>query len=114
MTSAATDPTAERLNALYDEYRENPCTAAWFNGQVIAADLSRPHTTLWAMRAAELGVRSILTTALRTADHLLGTVLVYSTGSAVYGPDDADTLQMFAQSTALRIDRCMLRGLTRS
>ncbi|MGE2833360.1 GAF domain-containing protein [Mycobacterium sp. SMC-4] len=108
ITSAATDPVAERLNALYDSYRENPCTTAWLNDQVVAADLSRSQPSLWATCALELGVRSIMATALRTPDRLLGTVLVYSTDSDAYRDDDQDVLLMFARTAALRIDTCML------
>ncbi|MGE2731292.1 GAF domain-containing protein [Mycolicibacterium vaccae] len=108
ITSAATDRIAERLNALYDAYRENPCSTALLSGTVVATDLSRPSLSLWATRAAELGVRSIMTTALRTPERMLGTVLVYSTGDEAFRPGAADMFLMFARTAALRIDACML------
>jgi GAF domain-containing protein len=109
ITSAGTDPVAERLNALYDHYRENPCTTAWFNNQVVTADLGCSQPSLWATRARELGVRSIMTTAMRTPDRLLGTVLVYSTERDAYRDGDEEMLLMFARTAALRVDTCMLQ-----
>jgi hypothetical protein len=112
ITSAATDPVAERLNALHDFHRENPGAGAWLRNTVVSANFPEDSPTwgLWAALAYDLGVRSLLAAPISTGARSLGTILVHSTSSTVHRLTGGDRLATFARAVAVSLDDCLRTG----
>lgn len=106
ITSVATDPAADRLNALFDRYEESPGATAWLRQMVVRATGS-PEADRWPKwigQAAEAGANSVLFAPLRTPQRLLGTLMVYSREVDAYRRSDADMLDRYACDAAILID----------
>ncbi|WNG85459.1 GAF domain-containing protein [Mycobacterium sp. ITM-2016-00317] len=106
ITSVATDVTGEQLNALHDRYRDNPCAEAWRHAAVVKAATSSTagRWPQWMTRVHDLGVGSVLTTGLHTAERRIGTVMVFSSEAGAFGAADVASLSVFARTAAARID----------
>jgi GAF domain-containing protein len=113
ITSAGTDPVAERLNALHDAYPENPCTTAWLHRTTVMAD--RPiAASRWPAcmeLAIGLGVESLLAAAIATPNRLLGTVWVYSTRRGAFRRNDGEVLARWARAAGVIIDQTQTAGV---
>lgn len=106
ITSVATDPAADRLNALFDRDHENPGTTACFMQTAVQATGS-PEAERWPEwigQAAEVGANSVMFAPLRTPQRLLGTLMVYSREIDAYRRSDADMLDRYACDAAILID----------
>ena len=104
ITSAATDPVAERLNALPERYPQNPATAAWSTRCTVNAADGAGTWPDWIQQAAALGAGSMLVAPLCTAQRLLGTLMVYSDGPGAYRRSDELMLDSYARDAAILID----------
>ncbi|MGE2720293.1 GAF domain-containing protein [Mycolicibacterium celeriflavum] len=118
ITSVATDPLADQLNALFDRHHENPAATAWFGHIVIGVrvgvgvgvgpgTIGSPEAERWpewVEQAAAIGARSVLFAPLRTPQRLLGTLMVYSQNPDAYRRSDADMLDRYAGDAAILID----------
>jgi GAF domain-containing protein len=103
ITSAATDPLVAQLDALQYQLNDGPCLAAWREQAVMrSGDLANEKRwQTWPSSALELGLRSVLSAPLTTADRSLGAMKVYSTVADAYGENDEKLLRRFADHAAI-------------
>jgi GAF domain-containing protein len=102
-TSAATDPLVDALDQLQYQLEEGPCLTAWATSAVVRSDdlsVERRWTT-WSPRAAELGVRSVLSTPMEAGGASWGAVKVYSETAGAYDERSEDLLRRFADQAAI-------------
>jgi GAF domain-containing protein len=99
ISSVATDPIAERLNALHDLHVDNPCATAWSDRRLVRLD---------AFEIGDQTVESMLVAALSTETRLLGTLLVYSRAPAAYSASDEKVLACLADDAAILINEVQL------
>lgn len=99
ITSVATDPVAEQLNALHDQRFENPCATAWSDRGLVRLE---------AVEIGDQTVGSMLVAALATETRLLGTLLVYSDVPAAYSASDETMLARSADDAAILINKVQL------
>ena len=106
ITSSATDPLAEQLNALHDRHPEGPCSTAWLTRATVHATEAgnAQRWRDWVQHAAALGARSVLVAPLCTAQRLLGTLMVYSREAGAYRRSDELMLDDYARDAAILID----------
>lgn len=106
ITSVGTDPVAERLNALYDHFAENPCRSAWDGRTTIRAQHADggPAVPDWMAAASDLGARSILSGAMCTGDRLLGVITLHSGRPGAFSADDEEALRAYALRAAALVD----------
>ena len=79
-TLASSDPVAEEADALQYALGEGPCleitdTGGWLRSGGVESDSRWP---VWGPRAAEMGVRSLLSVAVTDRDEPLGALNLYS------------------------------------
>ena len=79
-TLASSDPVAEQADALQYALGEGPCleitdTGGWLRSGGVESDSRWP---VWGPRAAEMGVRSLLSVAVTDRDEPLGALNLYS------------------------------------
>jgi GAF domain-containing protein len=103
ITSAATEPLVAQLDDLQYELDQGPCLTAWNDQLVIRADELADETrwTAWCPRATELGMHSVLSAPLTTADRPVGAIKVYSTEVGAYDDKDEELLRRFADQAAI-------------
>ncbi|MGY4646510.1 GAF and ANTAR domain-containing protein [Mycobacterium sp. URHB0021] len=105
MTSAATEPIVERLDALQYDLDEGPCLTAWHDRAIVCSDdlSSEERWPVWSARASAAGARSVLSAAICTADRALGAIKVYSTAVATFDGTSQDILGRFADQAAILV-----------
>jgi GAF domain-containing protein len=103
ITSAATEPLVAQLDDLQYELNQGPCLTAWNDQLVIRADELADETrwAAWSSRAAELGMHSVLSAPLTTADRAIGAMKVYSTEIGAYDEKDEELLRRLADQAAI-------------
>ncbi|MDR7254825.1 GAF domain-containing protein [Nocardioides sp. BE266] len=79
-TLATSDPVAQEADALQYALGEGPCveitdTGGWLRSGTVETD---PRWPVWGPRAAEMGVRSLLSVAVNDRDEPLGALNLYS------------------------------------
>jgi GAF domain-containing protein len=102
-TSATTDPLVDALDQLRYQLEEGPCLEAWASSVVVRSDdlsVERRWTT-WSPRAAELGMRSVLSTPMEAGGGSRGAVKVYSETAGAYDERSEDLLRRFADQAAI-------------
>ena len=102
-TSAATDQLVEQLDDLQYGLDEGPCLTAWRERSVIrsgALDVEQRWPT-WSRRAADLGIRSVLSAPMVIGDRVMGAMKVYSTTHDAYAERDEDVLRRFGIQAAI-------------
>lgn len=104
-TVAATDPLAVRADLLQYELGEGPCVQAAFeDGVKVSQDLHHePQWPVWAAGAAELGVQSVLSVHLYTAQDSMGALNLYSRTPRVYDSRDLETAYFMGSTTSLTL-----------
>jgi GAF domain-containing protein len=105
VTSSATDPIVERLDALQYDLDEGPCLTAWHDRTIVRSDdlSSDARWPAWTARARRAGVQSVLSAALCTPDQALGAIKVYSTAASTYDGASEDILRRFAAQAAILV-----------
>jgi GAF domain-containing protein len=103
ITSAATEPLVERLDALQYDLGQGPCLTAWHDRAIVRSnDLeSEDRWPVWSEQARHAGARSVLSAAIATADTALGAIKVYSTAASTYDERSEDILRRFADQAAV-------------
>jgi GAF domain-containing protein len=103
ITSAATDPLVEHLDALQYELDQGPCLSSWRELSVFRSDGGddEGRWPAWISRAHELGMRSFLSAPLVHADKAFGAMKVYSTEVDAFDEHDADLLGRFGRQAAI-------------
>jgi len=102
-TSAATEPTVDVLDRLQYELGEGPCLTAWASSTVVKSnDLSsEPRWPEWSRRAADIGMRSVLSAPMEAGGSSWGAVKVYSATPDSYDQRSEDLLRRFAGQAAI-------------
>lgn len=97
-TPVATDALAERADNLQYELTEGPCLdAVWEGDQCLIDDMtSETRWPAWAPRAADLGIRSVLSTRLATGANVVGALNLYSLTARAFGQEAAITAHIYA------------------
>jgi GAF domain-containing protein len=97
-TAAATDPLVTTLDQAQHELGEGPCLLAAETEQtyVIRDTTQEQRWPAWAGRAAEAGIRSVLSVALVGSDHLHAAMNLYSLAVDAFDEDTVATAQIYA------------------
>jgi GAF domain-containing protein len=114
-TSAGTDPLVDTLDRLQYDLEEGPCLDAWAASTVIRVDdvTTDPRWPRWSPRAAELGVRSVLSAPMEAGGTSWGAVKVYSTTAGAYDERAEDLLRRFAAQAAIFVSNVHTAHATR-
>lgn len=108
-TWAATDGLVEQLDALQYELDEGPCLTAWLDNAVVSAgrlDTERRWPS-WSRRAAEMGMRSVLSSPLISGAETIGAIKVYSGTVDAYDEKDQDVLRRLADQAAIFVSNVL-------
>jgi GAF domain-containing protein len=102
-TSAATDPLVDTLDQLQYQVGEGPCLAAWASSAIVKSDdlSTERRWPTWSSRAADLGMRSVLSTPMDAGGASWGAVKVYSEAVGAYDERAEDLLRRFADQAAI-------------
>jgi GAF domain-containing protein len=102
-TSAATEPMVDTLDRLQYELGEGPCLTAWAASTVVRSDdlTAEERWPTWSARAADLGMRSVLSAPMDAGGTTWGAVKVYSATAACYDERSEDLLHRFAGQAAI-------------
>ena len=86
------------LDELQYEFDEGPCLdAIWVQDQSVIEDMAtETRWPNWAPRAAALGIGSVLSVRLATADHVVGGLNLYSKHAQAYTDDAITTAHVYA------------------
>jgi GAF domain-containing protein len=97
-TAAATDPVIGRLDQAQHDLGEGPCLeAARTEETYLIRDTSQDtRWPKWAAKAAEMGIRSVLSVQLTGPEHLHAAMNLYSTRLDAYDEDAIITAQIYA------------------
>jgi GAF domain-containing protein len=100
---AASDPLAERADALQYELDEGPCLTAWRTREPVriddtASDVRWPR---WTDAVQELGVRSMLSAPLLIGAESIGAMKVYCPRPMNYGPHEERVMRLLAGQAAI-------------
>ncbi|MDF1606242.1 GAF and ANTAR domain-containing protein [Nocardioides sp. YIM 152315] len=109
-TIAATDDTAEAIDAVQYAVGEGPCLdAAFERGNVVVADVGTdlrwPH---WAARATELGVGAAMAIRLYTARETLGALNLYSRTRGAFDDEAVDVALIFGAHATQAMSKARL------
>jgi GAF domain-containing protein len=102
-TSAATDPLVDTLDQLQYEVGDGPCLAAWASSSIVRSDdlSAERRWPAWSPRAADMGLRSVLSTPMEAGGASWGAVKVYSETVDAYDERAEDLLRRFADQAAI-------------
>jgi GAF domain-containing protein len=97
-TPASTNHLAVVLDEYQYQFDEGPCLdAIWVQDEVVIEDMaSETRWPNWAPRAAALGIGSILSVRLATADQVVGGLNLYSKHAQAYSDDAITTAHIYA------------------
>lgn len=111
ITSAATDPLAERLDELQYQLDEGPCLSAWRDLTVLRSEGTEEERRWpsWIKSARQLGMRSFVSAPLISGQSAIGAIKVYSTGAAEFSEHDADLLRRFGDEAAIFVANVQTR-----
>ncbi len=95
---AVSDPLVEKADGLQYELGEGPCLdAIWVDDTYVIEDLTtETRWPEWAPRAAELGLRSVLSVRMPAPQGVLGGLNLYSTTAGPYEEDQVDSAHALA------------------
>jgi hypothetical protein len=101
-TPAATDPLVDQLDGWQYELHEGPCLDAVFVDDVLVIEdmNSEDRWPRWSPRAASLGVQSVLSVRLATANDVVGGLNLYSKSLFAYDEDQILTASIYAVHAA--------------
>jgi GAF domain-containing protein len=102
-TSAATDPLVDTLDQLQYEVGDGPCLTAWASSSIVRSDdlSAERRWPTWSPRAADMGMRSVLSTPMEAGGASWGAVKVYSDAVDAYDEQAEDLLRRFADQAAI-------------
>jgi len=104
-TAAATDPVVRAADRLQTELGEGPCLQAFWSEEifVVGDTATDPRWPAFGARAAELGLRSILSVRLHSGGQTLGAINFYCGQIREFDRDDVATAQIFAQHASVAL-----------
>lgn len=100
---SATDPAAEKINAVQQQVQRGPCLSALWDEPVVHVADTR-HDARWpeyAAAAADLGVVAVLSLRLYVQDHVLGALSLYSRRPGGFGPESIELATIYARHASL-------------
>ena len=102
-TSAATDALVDELDQLQYEVGDGPCLMAWATSAAVRSDdlAAEARWPAWSPRAADLGMRSVLSAPMEAGEASWGAVKVYSATANAYDERSEDLLRRFASQAAI-------------
>jgi GAF domain-containing protein len=109
-TSAATEPLVETLDQLQYQLGEGPCLTAWSCTAIVRSDdlAAEERWPTWSRRAADVGMRSVLSTPMEAGGATWGAVKVYSATADAYDERGEDLLRRFADQAAIFVSNVHL------
>jgi GAF domain-containing protein len=105
-TAASTSERAEQAHLLQTELDEGPCLDALLDGDphyLILDTRSDDRWPTWGPRVAELGIRSAVSIRLETRKRRYGSLNLYSSEPAAFGPDDIAVASIFARHASIAV-----------
>lgn len=104
-STGATDEVVLEADRLQYEVGQGPCLSAWAEGrtQILEDIAAESRWPLWTQAAADLGLRSALSTPLVSQGTPVGAMKVYSDTPAMFTLRDARLLEMLARPAALML-----------
>lgn len=123
-TMGATDDRAERADEAQYEVGEGPCldSALHRGSHVVEDTLTDPRWPRWGARAAEIGVRSVISVELpalpvdgQAAPAPIGAINLYARTPRAFSGEDLDLAEVYAAHAAVALDSARLvDGLQRA
>ena len=105
-TAAATSERAERAHDLQTELDEGPCLDALTGDDsyyLIHDTATGPRWQRWGTIVADLGIRSVLSIRLETRARRYGSLNLYGSAPAMFGPDDLAVASIFARHASIAL-----------
>jgi GAF domain-containing protein len=104
-TAAATDPIVAKLDAMQMEVGEGPDVSVLEDRLGVIVDDTRTDTRwpIWATKAYEIGVRSLLSVRVYTGDETIGTLNAYSTTPNAFDVDDQAVAHVLARHAGVAL-----------
>jgi GAF domain-containing protein len=104
-TAVASDPRVRKADELQTELAEGPCVQAiQGSSSILVADTATdPRWPEWGPRAAELGLRSVLSVRLHTAHTTLGSLNLYGGRPGMFDDDDVDVAEIFGRHASIAL-----------
>ncbi|MEV8146672.1 GAF and ANTAR domain-containing protein [Arthrobacter sp. NPDC080073] len=101
-SSASTDQTVTRADALQYDLGQGPCLTAWATEETVAVrDIATdPRWPDWTAAVKDLPIRSVISTPLLAGQECIGALKIYSDHAGAFGEDAARVLELFAGPTA--------------
>jgi GAF domain-containing protein len=105
-TAAATSERAERAHDLQTELDEGPCLDALTGDEsyyLIDDTSTDPRWPRWGKIVADLGIPSVLSIRLETRARRYGSLNLYGSQTAMFGPDDLAVASIFARHASIAL-----------
>ncbi len=104
-TAAATDPVIEHADKLQTKFGEGPCLqAVWSHDTFVVHDTATDERwPIFGPMAAELGLHSMLSVRLYTAEETHGALNLYSTSVRDFSDDDVALAHVFGQHASVAL-----------
>lgn len=104
-SAVTTDDRVAQADRMQTDLGEGPCVQAiWQHDAFIIEDTSSDaRFPNWGPKAAELGLRSILSVRLRTMNSTVGALNLYGNKPALFDEDDLDIVDIFARHASVAL-----------
>jgi GAF domain-containing protein len=104
-TAAATDEVIHQADKLQTELGEGPCLQAiWDDETFVVGDTAAdPRWPVFGPKAAELGLRSILSVRMHSGEQTLGAINFYCSAVREFDREDVTMAQVFAQHASVAL-----------
>lgn len=105
-TAASTSERAERAHHLQTELDEGPCLDALLDGDphyLILDTKEDDRWPRWGPKVADLGIRSAVSIRLETRQRRYGSLNLYSSLPAAFGPDDVAVASIFGRHASIAV-----------
>jgi len=106
-TAASTSERSERAHLLQTELDEGPCLDALLDGEphyLILDTTTDERWPRWGPKVAEeLGIRSAVSVRLETRQRRYGSLNLYSSEPAAFGPDDIAVASIFGRHASIAL-----------
>lgn len=101
-STGSTNNVVKQADALQYELLEGPCIAAWAATETVRSDdlTVEDRWSVWSPRAADLGIRSVLSTPLVFHAESVGAIKVYSDRPGAFDERSERLLSLFAGPAA--------------
>jgi hypothetical protein len=96
-TAGPTSDVVRRVDELQNQLREGPCVEASTQSRTLVSNdvASDTRWRRWGPRAADLGLRSVLSSEIHAGGRRIGALNIYGDATRDFTRDDLETAQMF-------------------